>query len=77
MAGELTANAPAATAGPACQATSAGVGTVHADIAVNRATLSDRMVSTAAKLAAAASGYVARDDDSAADIAAVGATVET
>jgi hypothetical protein len=50
---------------------------VHADIAVNRATPSDRMVSAAAKLAAAASGYVARDDDSAADIAAVGAAVET
>jgi hypothetical protein len=52
LAGELTANAPAATVGPARQATSAAVGMVHADIAVNRATLSDRMVSTAAKLAA-------------------------
>jgi hypothetical protein len=50
---------------------------VHADVAVIRAMLSDRMVSTAAKLAAAAGGCVAQDDESAGDIAAVGATAET
>jgi hypothetical protein len=74
---ELTGNGPASTVGPACQATSAAVGTVHADVATTRGMLSSRMVSTAAKLAASASAYGAGDDNSAADIAAVGATVET
>jgi hypothetical protein len=35
------------------------------------------MVSTAAKLSASASAYVADDDNSAAEISAVGATLET
>lgn len=76
LAGELTGNASAPTVGLPCQATSAAVGIAHADVAATRAMLSSRMVSTSAKLAAAASGYVAQDGDSAAEIAAVGATVE-
>jgi hypothetical protein len=76
-AGEITDTAPASTVGPACQATSKAVAMVHSNVAATRAILRDRMVSTATKLSASASAYIADDDNSAAEISAVGATLET
>jgi hypothetical protein len=50
---------------------------VHSNVAATREILSERTVSTAAKLSASASSYVADDDKSAVEIAAAGATLET
>lgn len=77
LAGEITDTAPAWTVGPACQATSKAVAMVHSNVAATREILSERTVSTAAKLSASASSYVADDDKSAVEIAAAGATLET
>jgi hypothetical protein len=77
LAAEMTDTAPASTAGPACQATSKAVAVVHANVATTRALLRARMISTAAKLTASASSYVASDANSAAEISAVGETLET
>ena len=77
LAGEITDSTPASTVGPAYQATSKAVAVVHSNVAATRAILGDRMISTAAKLRASASAYVADDDNSAVQIAAVGATVGT
>jgi Excreted virulence factor EspC, type VII ESX diderm len=77
LAAEMTDTCPAPTVGPACQATSKAVAIVHANIAATSALLHDRLIATAAKLSASASAYVAEDDSSAAEISAVGATLET
>lgn len=77
LAAEMTDAAPASTVGPACQATSRAVAIVHANVAATRVLLRDRMIATAAKLSASASAYVAEDDSSAAEISAVGGTLET
>jgi hypothetical protein len=77
LAGEITDAAPASTVGPACQATSKAVAMVHSNVAATRAILHERLVFTAAKLSASVSAYVADDDNSAAEIAAVGTTLQT
>jgi Excreted virulence factor EspC, type VII ESX diderm len=77
LADEIADTAPASTVGPVCQTTSKAVAMVHSNVAATRAILRERMVSTAAKLSASASAYVADDDNSAAEISAVGATLET
>jgi hypothetical protein len=50
---------------------------VHSNVAATRAILHERLVFTAAKLSASVSAYVADDDNSAAEIAAVGTTLQT
>jgi hypothetical protein len=77
LAAEMTDTAPQAPAGPAHQPTSKGVARVHANVAATRALLRDRMISTAAKLAAAAGNYDAADANSATQISAVGETLGT
>lgn len=77
LAAEMTDTAAAPAAGPACQATSKAVAIVHGNVAATRAVLRDRLISTATKLTAAAGNYVATDDNSAAEIAAVSQTLET
>jgi hypothetical protein len=77
LAAELTDTAPVSTAGPAGQATAKAVAIVDADIAATRALFRGRMISTAAKLTAAAGDYVAEDNKSAAEMSAVGATLAT
>jgi hypothetical protein len=77
LAAEMTDTAPEPTAGPAGQATSQAVAVVHSNVAITRALLRGRLISTAAKLTASASYYVTADDNSAAEISAVGPTVET
>jgi hypothetical protein len=76
LAAEMTDTAPTLTAGPACQATSKAVAIVHANVATTRALLCNRMISTATKLTASASYYVAEDDNSAAEISATDASLE-
>jgi len=73
----MTDTAAAPAAGPACQATSKAVAIVHGNVAATRSVLRDRLISTATKLTAAAGNYVATDDNSAAEIAAVSQTLET
>jgi Excreted virulence factor EspC, type VII ESX diderm len=71
LAAEMTDTAQASTAGPPCQATSQAVAIVHSNVATTRALLRARMASTAAKLKASASYYVAEDANSAAAISAL------
>jgi hypothetical protein len=76
-AAEMTDTAAASTAGPAYQATSQAVAFVHSNVATTRALLRGRLISTAAKLTASAKYYVTADNNSAAEISAVGETIET
>jgi hypothetical protein len=50
---------------------------VHSSIAATRVNLHDRMTSTAAKLSTAAGAYITGDDNSAVEITAAGASLET
>jgi hypothetical protein len=58
-----------------CQATSAAVAAVHASVGAAAQSLAGRMSSTAAKLTAASVQYAVNDEDSAAQLSAVGIEV--
>jgi Excreted virulence factor EspC, type VII ESX diderm len=73
LANDLTVGGAELSQGLSCQATSAAVGMVHADVAAVGATLTTRMHSTAAKLSAVGSEYLETDIGSAQNIGAVGA----
>jgi len=60
--------------GLSCQATSAAVAAVHADVVAAAQSLASRMQSTAAKLNAASIQYAVNDEESAAQLSA--ATIE-
>jgi hypothetical protein len=66
-----TTNQPA-SAGLSCQATSAAVSAVHANVGVAAQLFAGRMESAAAKLTAASVNYADDDEDSAAQLGAVG-----
>ena len=68
-----TTNKPE-SAGLSCQATSAAVAAVHADVVAAAQSLAGRMQSTAAKLNAASVEYAVNDEESAARLGA--ATIE-
>jgi hypothetical protein len=59
-----------------CQAASAAVSAVHADVGATDTTLTARMRATAGKLTAAGTGYTEQDASNAATIAAVGSAVQ-
>ncbi|MGY4653758.1 type VII secretion target [Mycobacterium sp. URHB0021] len=59
------------SAAPWCQATSAAVAAVHADVGAAAQSLADRMQSTAAKLSAASVAYAVNDMDSGTRISAL------
>jgi hypothetical protein len=64
-----------ASAVPSCQATSAAVAAVHADVGAVAQSLAHRMQSTAAKLSAASVAYAVNDVDSATRISALAIAV--
>jgi hypothetical protein len=76
LAGELNGIVAPGGVGPTCQATSAAVNAVHADIGSTSAALVARMQATVAKLSAAGTAYGSQDGSSAIDLETAGESVE-